>query len=121
MKRFGIALGVLMLGALTLWAFTQPSIEEVSTGIRVPPHAAYDPVKAGETLPEGFRQLLQRDAIAPIYQPTFVDADRAGWPDDAQVIGVASGDETKAYPVSYLTQREMVIDDIAGNPILVSW
>ena len=76
---------------------------------------------AGESLPEGFRQLLQRDAIAPIYEPEFVSANRADWPEDAQVIGVASGDEAKAYPVSCLNHREIVIDEIEGIPILVSW
>jgi hypothetical protein len=121
MKPVRILAGALVLGALTFWAFTGPRIESVAAGIRVPADTAYDPVKAGETLPEGFRQLLQRDAIAPIYEPHFVAAEQAGWPDDAQVIGVSSGDEAKAYPVSHLNQREMVIDEIEGIPILVSW
>lgn len=82
---------------------------------------AYDPVAAGEELPDGFRQLLPRDAILPVYQPEFTAAGSAGWPEDAQVIGVASEGEAKAYPVSFLNRREMVIDHIAGDPILVSW
>jgi hypothetical protein len=121
MKRVPAAAGVLVLGALTLWAFTAPPIEGVPAGTRVPSNAAYDPVAAGETLPEGFRQLLPRDAIAPVYEPQFVRAEQAAWPDDAQIIGVSSGDEAKAYPVSHLNQREMVIDEIEGIPILVSW
>ena len=121
MKHFSVVAGVVILGAVTFWAFTGPTIESVEAGIRVPADTAYDPVKAGEALPEGFRQLLQRDGIAPIYDPHFVTAAQAGWPGDAHVIGVSSGDEAKAYPVSHLNQREMVIDEIEGIPILVSW
>ena len=121
MRRVRVTAGILALGVITLWAFTAPSVDAVPAGTRVPADAAYDPVKAGETLPEGFRQLLQRDAIAPVYEPQFVAAEQAGWPDDAQVIGVSSGAEAKAYPVSHLNQREMVIDEIEGIPILVSW
>jgi hypothetical protein len=34
---------------------------------------------------------------------------------------VSSGSEAKAYPVSFLNRREMVIDSINGIPILVTW
>ena len=43
------------------------------------------------------------------------------WPAETQVIGVSTDDEAKAYPVSFLTRREMVLDEIGGDPILVSW
>lgn len=85
------------------------------------PWATYDPVREGEETPRGFRQLLARDRIAPIYDPTFVSASASGWPDDALVIGVELDGEAKAYPVSHLTFREMVIDSVAGIPILVTW
>ena len=85
------------------------------------PSETYDPVKAGEPTPRGYRQLLARDRIAPIYDPTFVPASRSEWPDDALVIGVALDGEAKAYPVSHLNSHEMVIDRIAGIPILVTW
>ena len=121
MRRLGLATGAVALAALSIWAFTDPPVDDVAAGERAPADAAYNPVMTGETLPEGFRQLLPRDAIAPVYEPRFVAADRTGWAPDAQVIGVVSGDEAKAYPVSFLNQREMVIDRIAGIPILVSW
>ena len=85
------------------------------------PGEVYDPVIAGEPLPRGFRQLLPRDAIFPIYEPTFVSADRADWGPDVLVIGVAVGEQAKAYPVSILNGREMVVDRLAGVPILVTW
>ena len=91
------------------------------TGVRVDPSGVYDPVLAGEPLPDGFRQVLPRDAIAPVYEPSFVPAAEIGWPDDAQVIGVALDGEAKAYPVSFLNGREMVVDEIAEVPILVTW
>lgn len=85
------------------------------------PSATYDPVKAGEETPRGYRQLLGRDRITPIYDPEFVSASKSEWPDDALVIGIASDGEAKAYPVSHLNSREMVIDRIAGIPVLVTW
>ncbi len=90
-------------------------------GVRVGAGEAYNPVTAGESLPDGFRQLLARDAIAPIYDPIFTTPDQVDWRNDTQVVGVFGGDEAKAYPVSFLNRREMVLDEIGGEPILVTW
>lgn len=97
----------------------QDSIE--GAGPIADPFATYDPVKAGEEPPRGYRQLLDRDRIAPIYNPKFVSASKSEWPDDALVIGIALAGEAKAYPISHLNSREMVIDRIAGIPVLVTW
>ena len=82
---------------------------------------AYDPIEAGEEPPPGFRQSLARDAILPVYVPTFVSASDVGWPDDSLVIGVDLEGEARAYPVSWLNYREMVIDNHRGIPTLVTW
>jgi hypothetical protein len=66
-------------------------------------------------------QLLSRDAIRPIYSPEFVPADEAGYADDELVMGVTIVGEAKAYPVGLLNSREMVNDELAGIPILVTW
>ena len=88
---------------------------------RSDPSDVYSPVAAGEALPQGFFQILPRDFITPIYEPDFVPADAAGWPDDTDVIGVTLDGEAKAYPVSVLNSSEMVVDELAGVPILVTW
>lgn len=93
----------------------------VGLGALADASATYDPVKAGEQTPKGFRQLLARDRIAPIYDPTFVSAQATEWPDDALIIGIELDGEARAYPVSHLNSREMVIDSIAGIPVLVTW
>ena len=36
-------------------------------------------------------------------------------------MGIVIGGEAKAYPVSVLRFREMVDDELAGWPILVTW
>lgn len=122
MKRTFVWLGALAIVGVTFWAFS-PSTATVSAepGARVGPREAYDPVAAGEPLPDGFRQLLPRDGIQPIYDPQFVDATTVDWPGETQVIGVAAAGEAKAYPVSFLSRHEMVDDFIAGEPILVTW
>ena len=72
-------------------------------------------------MPPGFRQLLDRDDIAPIYDPVFVSADGVDWNDGDLVIGLAIEGDARAYPVGFLNRREMVIDSVAGIPVLVTW
>ncbi len=96
--------------------------QDVSRGlVRADPLQTFDPVGAGKTAPDGFRQLLERDQIEPVYAPEFTSADQVDWPTDMLVVAVSGVSESKAYPVTHLNEREMVIDDIDGEPILVSW
>lgn len=120
------ALLAAMLAALlvfTGWAFTTGDVSSVASpaGVRANPSEVYDPVAAGEPLPEGFRQLLPRDGIPPIYDPTFVASNESPWAAGTEVIGVTINGESKAYPVSFLNGRELVVDELGGEPILVSW
>ena len=94
---------------------------QVETGPVEVPEDTYDPVLAGESTPAGYRQLLPRDAILPVYNPTFRSARESEWAPETLIIGVELDGEAKAYPVSFLNRREMVIDWIGGSPVLVSW
>ncbi len=97
------------------------AVAAVDHGSDVDPTAVHDPYTAGQELPDGYRQLLPRDFIRPVYQPRFTTADGIDWPGDADVIGVLIEGEAKAYPVSFLNGREMVVDELGGEPLLVSW
>ena len=99
----------------------ESGLEGVDFGSEVDPRSVYDPYRAGESLPAGYFQVLPRDLIRPVYQPRFVAAEASGWPDEADVIGVEIGGQARAYPVSLLTGRELVVDAIGGEPLLVSW
>src|SRR5712692_4341277 len=81
------------------------------------PSAVVVPAPSGH-----FHALATRsDAIRPIYHPRFVQASGTGlFPGDL-VIGVAIGDAARAYPVAYLTEREMVDDRIGHTPFVVTW
>ncbi|MCH8089876.1 MAG: DUF3179 domain-containing protein [Chloroflexi bacterium] len=68
-----------------------------------------------------FRQLLPRDAIRPIYDPSFVPADQADLSARELIIGVSLNGETKAYPIGPLQYREIVNDTVGGVPVLVTW
>lgn len=132
-----LVVGASLVGALSLSsgssnATTAPAASSeaasspATTATRAPsaladPDAVYDPVKAGEELPRGYRPLLARDQIEPVYEPVFISAGRVDWPADSLVIGVAGAEEAKAYPVTHLNSREMVIDSLEGIPILVTW
>jgi hypothetical protein len=90
-------------------------------GPRPTPGGVYDPTEAGELLPPGYRELLGRDQIFPIYDPAFVASNEVDWATNTLVIGIAGDETAKAYPVTHLNRREMVIDSLEGIPILVSW
>jgi hypothetical protein len=122
-RGLALALGLLIvLAGVSWWAFSEDTAPtRTEAGVRVDGASAYNPVTAGEALPDGFRQLLPRDAILPVYDPRFVPAEASGWSGAVEVIGVAGGGEAKAYPVSFLNGREIVVDEIGGDPILVSW
>ncbi len=85
------------------------------------PNSVYDPIRGDETPPSGYRQLLPRDAIEPVYDPVFTTADGVDWPEQSLVIGVDLAGEARAYPVGFLNRREIVNDDHRGIPTLVTW
>ena len=115
------ATGIIVVASVWALVDEDASTGAPSEGIRADPADVYSPVAAGESLPDGFFQVLPRDFIAPVYEPEFVEASAAGWPEDTDVIGVVLGGEAKAYPVSLLNSREMVVDRIGDVPILVTW
>ena len=97
-------------------ATASPDTEQPVTVLEIP--------KPENQLGDGeyrWSQLLSRDSILPIYQPEFVNADDAPYDDDELVIGVALDGEAKAYAIGPLNRREMVNDELAGIPILVTW
>ncbi len=88
---------------------------------QVDPYSVPDPIREGEPPPPGYRQLLTRDGIPPVYEPAFVTAERIDWKDDDLVLGVEIDGDARAYAIGYLNSREMVIDRVAGIPVLVTW
>lgn len=68
-----------------------------------------------------FPFLIPFDGIPPVYAPEFVLANEAPLIEEELVIGVAWEGESKAYPISVLRSREMVNDELAGIPTLVTW
>lgn len=135
MKEQSIRTGIIAVGlaavvgiGLAVVLISQPSDTERAvtgaapqSGQAVDIATDYDPVAAGDPLPQGFRQLLGRDQIEPIYDPEYTSRDQVDWPDDMLILGVAGETTQKAYPITHLNQHEMVIDEIDGLPILVSW
>ena len=73
-----------------------------------------------EAFPD-FARVLGKDDILPIYAPVLVSAEESGLQDDDHVMGLAIDGEARAYPVRELYSREMVNDEVAGVPVLVTW
>ena len=69
-----------------------------------------------------FVQLISRDGIAPIYEPTVRTPDEVTELGPRElVIGVSVNGQSRAYPIRPLRFREMVNDELGGVPILVTW
>ena len=63
-----------------------------------------------------------RDAIKPIYNPGYGDANGLPWLRDSDlVIGYMSESGAYAYPIKVLNLQELVNDVIDGVPVLVSY
>ena len=67
--------------------------------------------------------LIPKDAIPAILEPTFIDAEEAWeqYESDELVLGVSINGEHKAYSVPYLSNREIVNDELGGVAIAATW
>ena len=120
-RRNVIKRGALFTLSSAVLAACGQSFTQVRTANAFPP-GLFDPTESGdEPLPEGYFLSWGRDQITPVYEPTFVGASEVRWPDDEIVIGVDINGQQRAYPVGFLSNRELVIDQIDDIPILVSW
>lgn len=81
----------------------------------------FDPTESGIGLPDDYHVAWSRDRITPVYEPTFVGADDVPWDDDELVIGININGQQRAYPVGFLSNREIVNDQVDDIPIVVSW
>ena len=72
----------------------------------------------GELVP-----VLERDAIPALDIPPFVGVSRAGGlvASDELVLGVVVGGEARAYPLRVMAAHEVVNDEIAGTPVVVTF
>jgi hypothetical protein len=77
--------------------------------------------------PDEIVTLLPPDAIPAIWDPaplwaTVEEAEKNGEvADEVHVIGVAIGDEARAYPIPFLSAHEIVNDTVGGRAIAVTW
>ncbi len=115
-----VAIGLMAAPSQTEDLLVQPATTDPAV-VQIDPSEVYDPVRAGEQVPPGYRQLLDRDQILPVYDPIFTSGSLVDWPAEMLVIGISGEETAKAYPVTHLNQREMVIDSLEGTPLLVSW
>jgi hypothetical protein len=68
-----------------------------------------------------FPQMLPMDGIRPVYNPEFEPGNQVDLEEDELILGVAIDGHAKAYPITVLRSREMVNDELAGIPLLVTW
>ena len=111
----------IIVGFVYVGRSPRPPPAGVPLVVRADPVDVYDPVRSGEEPPAAYRQLLDRDQIAPVCDPVYTDPESEDWPVDSLVLGIAGSETAKAFPITHLNQREMVIDSLEGLPILVTW
>lgn len=62
------------------------------------------------------------DGIPSVNEPKFVDPASVDWlVDDEPVLALEIGGEHRAYPVQILIWHEIVIDEVAGTPVAVTY
>jgi hypothetical protein len=111
-----LAAGLLLTGCLSPSPGDEPAAAEPSVRLF---QATSTPQR--RELPPGWHQVLPYDGIRPIYNPEFSPSGDINLQDDELIMGVAWEGQAKAYPVTVLRIREMVNDEMAGVPYLVSW
>jgi hypothetical protein len=126
--RAGAAAGAALLAALLVGA-QSPAPDGPKTGSGVTkPAEPRDPmngfvisrqtVDRADIVPGG----PPRDGIRSVDEPRFVPSDDASWVDDATpVLGVAVGDDARAYPVHLMDYHQVVNDRVGGKPVAVTW
>ena len=63
-----------------------------------------------------------KDGIPALTGPKYLPANKADFMrEDEQVLGVFLGGVARAYPTRILSWHEVVNDEFAGEPVLVSW
>lgn len=66
-------------------------------------------------------EVLPRDAIPAILEPTF-GRDDAGWlSPGSRVIGVEVGGDARAYPIAIMNWHEIVNDVVGGTPVAITF
>ncbi len=88
---------------------------------RSTPDAYFNPGPVDPELPDGWYQPVPRGFIDAIEEPNFIEASEVDWTATTDVIGLVIDGDARAYPVSVLTTREMVLDEVGGVPVLVTW
>ena len=64
----------------------------------------------------------QRDVVRAVDHPRFVPAAQVeGLSDSSPVLGIHHGGEARAYPIHFLEWHQIVNDEIAGLPIVVTY
>ena len=130
--HFSVSWIVLFLTACTAAAQISPTATQIpsiltteSTATHLPNVSTLAPFPTNVRLEDDTEyripSMMGFDAIAPIYNPRFASVDEASMEDTELVMGVAIDGQAKAYPVNVLRFREMVNDEIAGWPVLVTW
>lgn len=71
--------------------------------------------------PPGVEQLMPRGGIPAVFEPIFVTASEAQIPEDAWILGVAIGDEARAYSLNLLNSHEVVNDRIGEKNFAAVW
>ena len=61
------------------------------------------------------------DDLTPLRRPASAPIGASRLHDETLVVGVAVGEEAKAYPITVLQRHEIVNDDVGGVPVLVTW
>ena len=91
--------------------------------LAVPVHADWDFSRHSIPVNEIQGGGPPRDGIPALFDPEYISAstaDKLLQPDE-KVLGLTLNGVSRAYPIRIMSWHELVNDEIAGTPYLVSW
>ena len=127
MRKSGFYI-VLMLSAVGIFLLLLPQLrqwtlrrgaEEVAITNPSADTAGNEP----ETLDLMIITIIGKDGIRAILEPSFLSADAASgqMKPNERVLGLSINGDHRAYPLSLMSQHEIVNDTVGGTPVAVTW
>jgi hypothetical protein len=100
-----------------------PVIAVLILALAIPVHADWDFSKHSIPVEDIQSGGPPRDGVPALFSPQYLaarDADKLLKPDE-RVLGLTLKGVSRAYPIRIMSWHELVNDEIAGVPYLVSW
>lgn len=104
-------------------ALAAPEVAPPPGGRNLQPQLATAQIDPGEVVallpPDAIRSILPDEVTAIMISAQ--DADAAGMNPATRVLGISINGQSRAYPIPYMSEHEIVNDEVGGRLIAATW